>query len=95
MSDTLYLPQLAEVLHGANLLYHESTFMHELLDRANETLHTTAKQAGMLAKAAGVKRLLLGHYSARYRDLTPLLFEAQKEFENTLLAIEGEKYIVD
>jgi len=95
MSDTLYLPQLAEVLHGVNLLYHESTFMHELLDRANETLHTTAKQAGMLAKAAGIKRLLLGHYSARYRDLTPLLFEAQKEFENTLLAIEGEKYIVD
>lgn len=95
ISDTRYLPDLAEILKGMDLLYHESTFMHELIDRAEETLHTTALEAGKLAKAAGVKKLLLGHFSARYRDLTPLLAEAQQLFENSHLAIEGARFSVD
>ena len=95
MSDTLYNPAYAEAIKNVNLLYHEATFMHELVDRAHETMHTTALEAGMLAKQANAGNLLLGHFSARYRDLTPLLFEAQTVFENTGLAIEGEKFVVD
>ncbi len=95
VSDTRMMPSLREVIHGVDLLYHESTFLHELVDRAEETLHTTAKEAGIMARESFVGKLLLGHYSARYRDLTPLLEEAQAEFENVALAIEGLKFTVD
>ena len=76
------------------MLYHEATFLHELIDRAVETFHTTALQAGSLAKKANVKRLMIGHFSARYKELDLLLAEAQYEFKNTVLALEGEKYII-
>jgi ribonuclease Z len=95
VSDTRYFPQLAQEIAGISLLYHESTFLHELLDRAEETLHTTAYEAGCMARLAKVKQLLLGHFSARYRDLTLLMSEARENFENTKLAIEGEKFNVD
>lgn len=95
ISDTIYLPGLPEKIQDVDLLYHESTFLHELVDRATETFHTTALQAGSIARQANAGMLILGHFSARYRDLTPLLFEAQREFTNSVLAIEGEKYTVD
>jgi len=77
------------------MLYHESTFLHELKERAEATFHTTALDAARMAKMAGVKKLILGHFSARYRDLTPLLNEAQTLFENSHLAIEGSRFSVD
>lgn len=88
-SDTIYQESLVNSIRDCDLLYHEATFMHDMLDRAKATFHTTAKQAAILAKNSNVKKLVLGHFSARYRDLTPLLFEAQSEFENTVLAEEG------
>ena len=94
-SDTIYQEHIVDLIKGADMLYHESTFLHELLDRANETFHSTALQAATIAKMAGVQKLLLGHFSARYRDLTPLLDEARTVFENSFLAIEGQKFVVE
>lgn len=91
-SDTKYNPNLIQFLNGINLLYHEATFLHELLARANETFHTTALQAAELASICNIKRLIIGHFSARYNDLTPLLQEARSKFKETHLAIEGESY---
>ncbi len=93
-SDTIYDERLIELVKGANLLYHEATFLQEMETRAKETYHTTALQAGTIAKKAEVKQLMIGHYSARYKDLTPLLEEAKSAFENTILAVEGESVLV-
>ncbi len=89
LSDTIYLPDLADSIRGVDLLYHEATFMHDLLDRAVSTFHTTARQAAMLAQAAEVKQLLIGHFSARYRSTDGLLAEAQEVFPTTAVAEEG------
>ncbi|MCY7352456.1 MAG: ribonuclease Z [Cytophagaceae bacterium] len=89
-SDTLYHAELAERVQGVDLLYHEATFLHELHERAAQTFHSTARQAAQLARLAGVGRLMIGHYSSRYKDLTPLLDEARAVFPATVLAIEGE-----
>jgi len=89
-SDTIYNEKMIEFISHADLLYHEATFLHNMLDRAKETFHTTALQAGIIAKKSHAKKLVIGHYSARYKDLQPLLIEAKTEFENTILAIEGE-----
>ncbi len=93
-SDTCYDENIIEKVRGVDLLYHESTFMHDLLPRAQETFHTTSLQAGQIAKKAEVKALLLGHFSARYKDLTPLLEEARTVFENTELGVEGKKFTI-
>ncbi|OHX66082.1 ribonuclease Z [Flammeovirga pacifica] len=93
-SDTKYSKSVISKVFGVDLLYHESTFMDRHKERANITFHTTAKQAGSVAKEANVKQLLIGHFSARYADLTELLEEAQTEFNNTQLAIEGHKFSI-
>ena len=94
-SDTIYDEGIIEYIKNANLLYHEATFLNEMAARAKETFHTTALQAGEIAKKAEVTKLIIGHYSARYKDLQPLLEEARTVFKNTILAIEGESTIVD
>ena len=88
-SDTGYMPELAAILKDCDLLYHEATFADDLLKKAKKTFHSTARQAGMIAKQAGVKKLLIGHFSSRYKDLDPLLEQAREEFQNTELAAEG------
>ena len=88
-SDTLYTPALADLIRGADLLYHEATFLEELRERATQTHHSTARQAAQLARDADVKYLLLGHFSSRYKALEPLLEEAQAVFATTALATEG------
>lgn len=95
ISDTSYFEPILPHIQGVNMLYHESTFMHELIERATDTFHSTAKQAATIAQMAGAEKLLLGHFSARYKDLTPLLEEARSVFENSFLAIEGQKFVVD
>jgi ribonuclease Z len=91
-SDTLCSWSYLEHLKDVDTLYHEATFMHDMLDRAQETYHTTALQAGEVALKAGVKQLLLGHFSARYRELDPLLEECKTVFPNSRLAIEGQTF---
>lgn len=88
-SDTIYLPSLAEFIHGVNLLFHEATFASSEVQRAKETFHTTAWQAARLAKDAAVRSLLIGHYSARYEDESVLLEEAAAVFPHTQLAREN------
>ncbi|MDB5117534.1 MAG: ribonuclease, partial [Mucilaginibacter sp.] len=93
-SDTLYNEQYFKQINNVNLLYHEATFLHNMLDRANETHHTTALQAAEVALKINAKRLLIGHFSARYKSLDELLEEAQSIFPVTELAIEGKTFIV-
>lgn len=93
-SDTCYQPQNVPLLKGADLLYHEATFGQDHQARAYETLHSTAQQAAQIAKAAEVKKLVIGHYSSRYDDETVLLNEAKSVFENTELAQEDKVFHV-
>lgn len=93
-SDTTYSESVIEAVKNVDLLYHEATFLHNLKERATETFHSTCKEAGMVAQKANVQQLIIGHYSARYGDLYPLLDEAKQEFENTLLAKEGCVYSI-
>lgn len=88
-SDTRFDERVAAAVKEVDLLYHEATFLHELLDRAEKTAHSTALEAGKIAAMAGVGRLLIGHYSVRYHDVHSLLAEAQTEFPETQLAEEG------
>ena len=87
-SDTIYLPALTEHLSGVDLLFHEATFGQDNLSRAQETFHTTAAQAAELARMAGAKKLVIGHFSARYEDESVLLKEAAGIFPETVLAKE-------
>ena len=93
-SDTKFFPELSDSIRGVDLLYHEATFMEDLRNRADETHHSTAKDAGKTAALAEVKKLIIGHFSARYKDLEGLLSEAQSEFPETELALEGRVYEV-
>ena len=90
-SDTVYLPRIAAQVAGVDLLFHEAAFTERAAVRAKQTLHSTAAQAARIAKDAQVKRLLIGHFSARYEDEKALLEEAQAIFPDTLAADEGLK----
>lgn len=90
-SDTCYLPHICEQIKGCDLLFHEATFADADAKRAKETFHTTAPQAAEIAKAAQVKKLVIGHYSARYEDESILLKEASEIFPQTILAQENLK----
>ncbi|MCH2043903.1 MAG: ribonuclease Z [Saprospiraceae bacterium] len=94
-SDTEYHEPILPIIQGVDLLYHESTFLHELKGQAKKTQHSTALEAGTIAQTAKVGQLLLGHFSSRYKDLNPLLEEAQSVFESTELATEGKTYWIE
>ncbi len=89
LSDTAYVPENAEYIHGIDVLYHEATFGKDFLARANETLHSTAEQAALMAQKADVGRLVIGHFSSRYLSEDGLLNEACQVFPATELASEG------
>jgi ribonuclease Z len=93
-SDTAYNERLVEKIRDIDLLFHEATFTKDEQSKANETLHSTAEQAARIARLSGVQRLLIGHFSARYKDLAPVLEEAKAVFENTHLANEGEIFSI-
>ncbi|MBK9525745.1 MAG: ribonuclease Z [Bacteroidetes bacterium] len=94
-SDTIFDERLISIVKGVDLLYHEATFLSDKADRAKETFHSTAAQAATIAKEAGVRRLIIGHFSARYKNLYPLLEEAKSVFPETTLAIEGDRFSID
>ena len=93
-SDTVFDPTLVNFIHGVDLLYHEATFGDDETERAGTTFHSTSRQAGIIAMKANVGKLLLGHYSSRYKDLTPILDQAKEVFENTYLSEEGVTYTI-
>ncbi len=76
-------------------MYHEATFLDENEIWAKKTYHSTTKQAAEMAKLAKAEKLLIGHFSARYKDLTPFLEEARKVFPDTELALEGQAFNVE
>ena len=88
-SDTGYNEKMIPLLDGVDLLYHEATFCEEDIARAKETFHSSARQAAEIASLARVKRLMLGHFSARYPQVDKLLKEAQAVFPDVMLATEG------
>lgn len=93
-SDTAYDESIVPHIKGVDLLYHEATFLNEKADRAKQTMHATAEEAATIAAKAEVGRLVLGHYSARYRDLDGFLRESRPIFQHTELGVEGQSYAV-
>lgn len=91
-SDTAYNESIIPFIEGVDLLYHEATFAESELLRAKKTMHSTARQAAEIAKKANVKKLIIGHFSARYRNKEILLNEARSVFKNTLLAEDKKTY---
>lgn len=94
VSDTAKLERIIEIIKGVDLLYHEATYADDGKKRAKETGHSTARQAAEIAKAANVKKLIIGHYSNRYGNLDLLLDQAKEVFPETYLAIDGGEFTV-
>lgn len=94
-TDTRYTRSILPWINNVDILYHEATYLHNMLDRARETGHTTAKQAGQIAREANAGKLIIGHFSARYKTTDLLLEEARKEFPETYAANEGECHAIE
>lgn len=94
-TDTAYTEKIIPIIQEVDLLFHEATFAENLKDQAKQTMHSTSQQAAKIAKMAEVKRLILGHFSARYKDVSPIINEAKEIFPNTYAAEDGEKYSIE
>ncbi|UTW61394.1 ribonuclease Z [bacterium SCSIO 12741] len=94
VTDTRPTEHYLEGISGADLLYHEATFKVDSAERAHETHHSTTHQAAEIAHKTGARRLLIGHFSTRYKDLQPLLDETREVFDQAELALEGETYLL-
>lgn len=89
ISDTNFSAKAAGIVNGVDLLYHEATFADQERALAKKTGHSTTLQAAKFAQMCGAKRLIIGHFSARYKDLDPLLIQTKTVFENSFLALDG------
>ncbi|MFP4557097.1 MAG: ribonuclease Z [Bacteroidales bacterium] len=94
-SDTKYFEKLAEMVKDVDLLYHEATFGSDKEKMARATGHSTAKEAATTAKKAGAKKLIIGHFSSRYKDVNVLLNEARQIFPETFAAEDGVTFSVN
>ena len=93
-SDTSYTESIIPLIKGADLLYHEATFLDDMKDRAKSTFHSTAKQAAKIGQLANVKSLLLGHYSARYISSAEFEYEAKEVFKNVKAVEDGDVFTI-
>jgi len=93
-ADTMYDERIIEKVKDADLLYHETTYLKDLADRAIKRYHCTTEQAATIALKAGVGRLIIGHFSSKYELLNDFETEARAVFPNTDLALEGVTYKV-
>lgn len=91
-SDTAFDEKIIPMIEGVDCLYHEATFAEDEMKRAMKTMHSTARQAAEIAKRANVKKLILGHYSARYSDQEIIYKEAKTVFPNTILGEDMNSY---
>ena len=91
-ADTRYDESLLEYTRGVDMLYHEATFLDDMRERAELTFHSTARQAATFASKAQAGKLILGHFSTRYKELQPLRDEALTVFKESYLAIEGSEF---
>jgi len=89
ISDTLYTEKIIPQISGADCIFHEATFLETDKERAKETFHSTALQAAQIAQKANAGKLIIGHYSARYKQHEQFLKEAKIIFPNTILAKDG------
>ncbi len=89
-ADTLYDESIVEKITGADLIYHETTYLKDLEERAKERFHSTTVHAANIAKLAVAKHLVIGHFSSKYKELDEFLAETTAIFEKTSLALEGE-----
>jgi ribonuclease Z len=94
-SDTSYKPTIIPIIKNADILYHETTFLADREDLAIKTKHSTSLQAAQIAKDANVKKLIVGHYSSRYKDISLFKKEAETVFENVDLAVPGKVFNID
>lgn len=94
-SDTMYDESIIPLIENCDVLYHETTFLESETDKAESTMHSTAKQAALIAQKANVKQLLLGHYSTRYANIELFHEEAVTIFPNVLLADDGRVFEFD
>jgi ribonuclease Z len=93
-SDTSYKPDIIPIIKNTDLLYHEATFLSDREDLAKKTKHATSKQAAQIAKDADVHKLVIGHYSGRYKDISLFKKEAIETFKNTELAEPGKVFSI-
>ena len=91
-ADTKYDESIITHIKDADMIYHETTYLDNLRDRAEARFHSTTRQAGTIAKKAGVKKLLIGHFSSKYDTLEEFEKETREVFENSELALEGVAY---
>lgn len=89
-TDTLYSEEIIPIIKDVDILYHEATFLNDMFERAKETCHSTTLQAGQIARLSACKKLIIGHYSSRYKEIEPFLEETKQEFPDTSLAKEGD-----
>lgn len=94
ISDTRYSERAAAAVGHVDLLYHEATYMDDLVGQAKETGHSTTKQAAAFAHRVGADRLIVGHFSSRYADVSPIIGEVRECFSRATAAREGERYRV-
>ena len=91
-SDTMYDESIIPIIQNCDVLYHETTFLESEADKAEKTMHSTAKEAATIAVKANVKQLILGHYSTRYENLDLFKQEAETIFPNIQLADDGRVF---
>lgn len=91
-ADTLFTESFLPYIKNADAIYHETTYLEADMEKATLRYHSTARQAAQIAKLAGAKKLLIGHFSSRYKDLEPFLTEASAVFTNTIITYEGTTY---
>ena len=91
-SDTGFKRELVPLLSNVDLLYHEATFLETEAHLAKKTKHSTAMQAAIIAREANVVRLILGHFSTRYKSILPFKEEAIAIFNNVDLADDGKTF---
>lgn len=93
-ADTRYAPEIIPFIQEVDMLYHETTYLHDLVYKAEQRSHSTALQAATIAKEAQVKQLLIGHFSSKYKYLEPFLDEVKAVYPSVRLALEGETFDV-
>ncbi len=94
ISDTSYLPDLVPYIKEVDLLFHEATFLEKDAVLAEQTFHSTSKQAAAIAKEAKVGKLLIGHFSTRYKKEEAFLEEARQLFSDTIIVNDGDRFKV-